>query len=753
MHPYLKIKKIKSYGLKIYGEKLLIPICDENDNLVSLQSIQQLDSGNFFKKFFPGARKKGCFFIIGDIYDEFIICEGYATGASIYECVEKPVVVAFDSGSIPDVAKAMRKKFPNAKITVAADNDQYGDAYNPGIAKAKEAAKQIGATVVIPEFKDKSTQPTDFNDLHILEGSERVREFFEKNRRNNSVEIDGFRLTDDALFYYDKYRKEYVFVSGHIKVIAQTEDEEYGKTGKLVEFKTHRGQLRQQRIHNSWIIKEGDALHQLLADVGFPISNNKKAKFKLSEYLNRSNPQEYAKFVKTGGWYGSGFLTENRFIGDQLKELVIHQSEADPSFVEANGTLEEWTEHIGKPSIGNSGLVLAISAAFASILLKPCERENFGIHFVGNSSEGKSIALFTAASVFGSHKYIRPWHSTDNGLEGMAVTHNDMLLILDEIGEMDSKKIGDAVYMLANGRGKARANIFGAAKESQTWKIGVLSSGEKDLATHMAEVNRKMYAGQGIRLLTVSAKPATGSGGILERLNGFHSYGELAEHLKKTTNKYYGTPMVAFVEKLIEERKTISQHFYSALRNAETEHLPNGINGQDDRVFKIFFTIGFAGELATKYDITGWPVGEAFSVAFGYFDNWLKDKGGFGNQEEKQILEQIRYFFSTYAQSRFQRAINGQTHNDASLNERAGYVETRTNIDGSTEDIYYVFPEYLKNVIAKGLHLKTAIKLLIDSRILEPESSEYFQARVYVNGKRQRMYLINGRIFGDEKND
>jgi putative DNA primase/helicase len=393
--------------------------------------------------------------------------------------------------------------------------------------------------------------------------------------------------------------------------------------------------------------------------------------------------------------------------------------------------------------------VLAISAAFASILLKPCERENFGIHFVGNSSEGKSTALFVAASIFGSHKYIRPWRSTDNGLEGMAVTHNDMLLVLDEIGQMDSKKIGDAVYMLANGRGKTRANILGAARESHAWKIGVLSSGEKDLATHMAESNKKMYAGQGIRLLTIPAKPTLESGGILESLNGFQNYAELAEHLGKATNKYYGTPMIAFVEKLIGELKAIPKYFADALKEAKTKYLPSGASGQDDRVFKIFFTIGFAGELATRYGITGWSVGEALSAALKCFNDWLEDKGGLGNQEEKQILEQIRYFFSTYAQGKFQKIVDGKTFDDPSLNERAGYVEIRTNTSGSTEEIYYVFPEYFKNVVAKGLHLKTVTQLLIAKEIMEPESSKYFQTRVYINGNRQRMYLINSRIFGD----
>jgi uncharacterized protein (DUF927 family) len=321
-----------------------------------------------------------------------------------------------------------------------------------------------------------------------------------------------------------------------------------------------------------------------------------------------------------------------------------------------------------------------------------------------------------------------------------------MLLILDEIGQMDSKKIGDAVYMLANGMGKTRANIHGAARKSQLWRIGVLSSGEKDLATHMAESNKKMYAGQGIRLLTIPAKPTPESKGLLESLNRFSNFNALANHLKDASGKYYGTPLRAFVQALLKEQNP-KKSFDAALLEAKEKHLPIGADGQDYRVFDIFFTFGFAGELATRHGITGWPAGEALSAALKCFNDWLEDKGGVGSQESRLMLEQIKLFFSTYAQIRFQRILNGKAFDSSNLSERAGYVEARKNPDGATEDVYYVFPEYFKKFIAKGIPLKTIVKLLIDLKILEIESNKQSQVRVYVNGKRQRMYLINSKIF------
>jgi putative DNA primase/helicase len=333
---------------------------------------------------------------------------------------------------------------------------------------------------------------------------------------------EGFRLTEDALMYYDESAKKYILVSGHIEVVANTEDHGSELTGKLVKFVTRRGETKQLRLHNNIIIKDGDAIHQILSGRGLFVSTQKRAKNKLSEYINACDPKQHAKIIKVSGWHENCYITENGIIGETADELLIFQSDAESTAVGTKGDLQDWIENIGKLCVGNSRLILAVSAAFASILLKPCKRENFELHFVGNSSEGKSTALYVAASVFGSRKYLRSWRSTDNGLEGIAATHNDMLLILDELGASDPRKAGDISYMFNSGQGKTRANILGATRKPYTWRIGVLSSGEKDLETHMAEANRRAYAGQTIRLITVFAKSAPESVGLLEKLNGFN---------------------------------------------------------------------------------------------------------------------------------------------------------------------------------------------------------------------------------------
>lgn len=47
---------------------------------------------------------------------------------------------------------------------------------NTGRQKAEEAAQKYGCSVVFPQFKNTDTKPTDFNDLHLLEGLDTVKE-------------------------------------------------------------------------------------------------------------------------------------------------------------------------------------------------------------------------------------------------------------------------------------------------------------------------------------------------------------------------------------------------------------------------------------------------------------------------------------------------------------------------------------------------------------------------------------------------
>ena len=175
-HPYLTTKAIQPHGIKSFGDKLLIPMRDTAGTLHSLQTIAPDGS----KLFHPGGRVKGCYFGIGKPADKLIVCEGFATGASLHEATGDAVAVAFNAGNLEAVALALRDKYPALKIVIAADDDHLTDG-NPGMTKAMAAAQAVGGDLIKPEFgADRPDKATDFNDLHQIAGLGAVRDCIEE---------------------------------------------------------------------------------------------------------------------------------------------------------------------------------------------------------------------------------------------------------------------------------------------------------------------------------------------------------------------------------------------------------------------------------------------------------------------------------------------------------------------------------------------------------------------------------------------
>jgi putative DNA primase/helicase len=167
-HPYLAKKQVAPGPCRLTcNGRLVVPVYDaDRDDLVSLQFVS--DDGG--KRFLAGGRTGGGHCWLGLLHGAatIIICEGYATGATLHAATGDPVVVAFNCGNLLAVGKALRARHANARIVFAADNDE-ATAGNPGVSKAMEAAFEVSALFVAPP------RPGDFNDLAADYGLEAVR--------------------------------------------------------------------------------------------------------------------------------------------------------------------------------------------------------------------------------------------------------------------------------------------------------------------------------------------------------------------------------------------------------------------------------------------------------------------------------------------------------------------------------------------------------------------------------------------------
>jgi putative DNA primase/helicase len=176
-HAYLTRKGIHPHGARLEGEKLVIPMRTTDGTLHSLQTI----APDGLKMFMQGGRITGCYFAIGKPNDSITVCEGFATGASIYASTGQAVAIAFNAGNLEAVAVALRAKYPTIKIILAADDDHL-TAGNTGLTKARAAAMAVAGYLAAPEFfgHERKDKDTDFNDLHQLAGLDAVKACFDR---------------------------------------------------------------------------------------------------------------------------------------------------------------------------------------------------------------------------------------------------------------------------------------------------------------------------------------------------------------------------------------------------------------------------------------------------------------------------------------------------------------------------------------------------------------------------------------------
>lgn len=183
-----------------------------------LWNLQSIDNGGQ-KLFQKDARKKGCFHLIGvsDLASVSMVyvVEGYATGASLHMATGAPVIVAFDAGNLDPVVEAVRGRFPSLDLVIAGDDDQWKpDAGNTGRNKAEAVAAKYNCRTVFPKFKDTKTKPTDFNDLHCLEGLEAVMDSLgslndkSMDQAAESLPAAVVRLAGLSRMEYDQARKD-----------------------------------------------------------------------------------------------------------------------------------------------------------------------------------------------------------------------------------------------------------------------------------------------------------------------------------------------------------------------------------------------------------------------------------------------------------------------------------------------------------------------------------------------------------------
>src|ERR1035438_314770 len=225
----------------------------------------------------------------------------------------------------------------------------------------------------------------------------------------------------------------------------------------------------------------------------------------------------------------------------------------------------------------------------------------------------------------GGKPYVQSWRTTANALEATAAKFNDSLLILDEISQSSPKEIDTTFYMLANEHGKNRMTASATERPGRSWRVIVLSTGEKDLAAHINEGGKTVRGGHMVRCLDIPSDSGAGMG-LFEDIHGATNADEFAQILQNLTMQYYGSAFPAFMEKIITF-PTAKDDISKGTKKFATEVTPPNASGEVLRAIQRFALVAAAGEIASGLGITGWKLGESLAAAKKCFKAWLEHRG------------------------------------------------------------------------------------------------------------------------------
>lgn len=170
-HPYLDRKMVLPHMARIDGKSLLLPVYDRDGEIMSVQSIDR-DGGKLFqwgeylkdgdgnfvldhngkKMRGSGAPTKGGRLNFGICIGRTIVCEGFATGASIYEAIPDRVAVGFSKTGVIDLVRELHGN--GQEVAIAADRN--------ALVEMLALGEELGIPVYAP-----AEPHDDFNDMAV----------------------------------------------------------------------------------------------------------------------------------------------------------------------------------------------------------------------------------------------------------------------------------------------------------------------------------------------------------------------------------------------------------------------------------------------------------------------------------------------------------------------------------------------------------------------------------------------------------
>ncbi len=417
-------------------------------------------------------------------------------------------------------------------------------------------------------------------------------------------------------------------------VIARTVTAD-GTSGLLLEVGP-RDKPRRIGVPASFSFLPGNAALAALADLGVRV--DPKYRRYLERYLALACPETTVTAYTMRGWQSRAdgrlvfVLGENTIVGDESG--VFQPKTTGGAAIDSHGSLHDWMVGVAEGACRLLWWRWCLMAAFAAPLLRIFDSTGFAFHAVGQSSQGKTLGLRLASTVWGrgagaaTGGYMLNWNATGNGIEAAAEAHNDLPLLLDEISQADPSAVRGVVYSLAGGEGRTRMRSDTRPQDRKSWRTVSLSTGEISLEAKLAEARERLAAGMSIRILELPVDDT----GMVEPVP-IDALRTMEDAMAET----FGTAGPRFLRRLIglgvdNPASPTVEELKRLAKEIELDLLSSARDARHRRAARSFAVVAAAGEMAVRFEVLP-DTAQPRETARAIFELW-RTKGGGANDTD-----------------------------------------------------------------------------------------------------------------------
>ena len=222
----------------------------------------------------------------------------------------------------------------------------------------------------------------------------------------------------------------------------------------------------------------------------------------------------------------------------------------------AHGDLAGWralTTIFQNSDLSPHAFVLLL--AFAAPFLKLAGKQGFTVAMYSDTGTGKSTMGGMLASVYGHpERSWAPFLATDNARYERLGAYNAIPAYMDEVGNLETKVVGDLLYTVATGKGKDSLTRSREARKGLDWSTILVCSTNHSLQDKLLSERANAEA-ESMRLFEMSFPK-------------MQAFAEPSKWLGRALKDHYGVAGACYIENLVRHRADIVPLLFDAVDRA-----------------------------------------------------------------------------------------------------------------------------------------------------------------------------------------